>query len=108
MKIALDYDRCYNVDPDAWDEFICLFESRGHEVIIVTARSQTKDNIDDRVLHGIDIIYCDGVAKKWFCHHHADTDFDVWIDDKPEGIISNSTATKEVLEKWRASEEWSR
>lgn len=106
MRIALDYDRCYNLDKPFWNKVVGLAQDHGHSVTIVTARSRTKDNIDDRVLPGLPIIYCDGVAKKWACHHYHDLDFDVWIDDKPEGILANSTATKEVLAEWRAGPEW--
>src|SRR5690606_28829016 len=102
------YDRTYTLDPDFWDDVVAMADSRGHEIRIVTARSPTKDNIDDRVPYHV--IYCDGIAKKFFCHWFADNgegwDPDVWIDDKPEGVSNNSTATKEILEEWRKSEEY--
>lgn len=107
MKIALDYDRTYNVDKPFWDAFVELSEIYGHEVRIVTARSPVHDKVDGRV-NGLRIIYCDGVAKRFHCHWFADWNPDVWIDDKPEGIDKNSTATKEILEKWRASEEYTK
>lgn len=105
LKIALDYDKTYNADPSFWNGVIALAENHGHEVRIVTARSPNFDRIDDRV-DGFPVIYCDGVAKKFHCHWFAGWDPDIWIDDKPENINNNSTATKEILEKWRASDEY--
>lgn len=108
MKIALDYDNCYNADKRFWDKFIEMSLNAGHEVYIVTARHPEKDYIGDKVHWALPILYCNGVAKKWFCHHNFDIDFDIWIDDKPEGIVQNSSASKEVLEEWRKSEAWSK
>jgi len=109
MKIALDYDKTYNADKRFWDGVIKLAEIYGHEVRIVTVRNPTLDNIDGRVLKDIPIIYTDGLAKKFFCHHNADNyngwDPDVWIDDKPETVINNSSATREILAAWRAGPE---
>lgn len=111
MKIALDYDRTYNADKPFWDKFITMSTSSNNQIWIVTARGpedklsleQVKPNIRDCLE---DIIYCNGIAKRWHLHHHYDLDIDVWIDDKPDNILSNSTATKEVLVAWRASEEY--
>jgi len=115
MKIALDYDKTFNLDPQFWSTFERLAYHYGHEVKIVTARSPVDDPLSKDRVHDIPVIYCDGIAKRFFCHWFADRtggvnnrswDPDVWIDDKPEGVGANSNATKEVLEKWRASEEY--
>lgn len=111
MKIALDYDKTYTLDKEFWDDVIYRAEKRGHEVRIVTTRSPSLDLItDDRLpCQGFPVVYCDGVAKRFHCHFFADDykgwDPDVWIDDKPEGVDNNSTATKEILQKWRESPE---
>lgn len=105
MKIALDYDKTYTLDPTFWNIFIASARERGdHEVRIVTARSPTLDNIDGKV-GNVPIIYCDGVAKKFVCTHYAKWVPDIWIDDKPENINNNSTATPEQLDEWRLSDE---
>lgn len=103
MKIALDYDLTYTLDPVFWAWFAEVSKARGFDVRIVTARSPTLDNIDDRV--NIPIIYCDGVAKKFVCTHFAKWLPDIWIDDKPSAIDYNSTATPEFLEEWRSTRE---
>lgn len=110
MKIALDYDKTYNADKEFWDEFVGLCWQYGHEVRIVTARSPKNDRLDPERISDLPIIYCDGIAKRFFCHWFADDgegwDPDVWIDDKPEGIDKNSSATREVLETWRKSDDY--
>lgn len=104
MKIALDYDQTYTLDPEAWDEFCDMMVDNGHEVYIVTARSPTLDNIDGilNTDYEIPIIYCDGVAKRFVCHHYYNLDIDVWVDDKPQSVDNNSAASKEQLAEWRS------
>jgi hypothetical protein len=110
LKIALDYDKTFNLDPDFWSEFEILAHKYKHEVRIVTARSPKLDRLSKDRVRDIPVIYCDGVAKRFVCTHFAD-DYkgwipDVWIDDKPESVDKNSTATREILEEWRKSEEY--
>lgn len=104
MKIALDYDQTYTLDPDFWNDVIDAAVDRGHEIRIVTARAPEEDKIP--VLSDfLDIIYCDGIAKRFYCTWFADDRRgwipDVWIDDKPQSVDNNSTATREALEEWR-------
>ena len=103
MKIALDYDNTYTQDPKLWNNFINDAEQKGHEVRIVTARAPEEDKIEG--LGDIPIIYCDGVAKRFYCTWFADDRNgwipDVWIDDKPQSVDNNSQATREHLEEWR-------
>lgn len=109
MRIALDYDNTYTKDPPFWDMFIVDAIGSGHEIRIVTARCPRKDNID-HVINGTDVIYCDGIAKRFYCKWLADDKKgwlpDIWIDDKPEGVDNNSTATEEILATWRESDEY--
>lgn len=110
MKIALDYDGTYNKDREFWNEYLSLCEVRGHLVYVVTARSPEKDLIPVEKLpppHLFEgVIYCNGIAKRWHLHHHYDLDIDIWIDDRPDNIMNNSPATKEVLAAWRASPQY--
>ena len=107
MKIALDYDETYSKAPDMWSDIIGVIKSHGSEVRIVTARNPILDNIDDVIDPPIPIIYCDGIAKRFYCTHFADDGRgwipDVWIDDKPQAVDNNSTATREALAEWRAN-----
>lgn len=118
MKIAIDYDKTWNAQPGTFFDIAEVFHFNLNEVYVVTARSATKDNIleldkdtqsgsllEMALSNGIvkKIIYADGVAKRWALHHYHDLDIDIWIDDKPDNILNNSTATKPVLEEWRTN-----
>jgi len=105
MKIALDYDNTYSLDPIFWDTFIRGCEIRGIDVRIVTARDERLDRSAPLVEleKKISVIYTRGVAKKWYCAHFGEGFIpDVWIDDKPESILQNSPMTPEFLVEWRA------
>lgn len=102
MKIALDYDGTYTLDPVVWNEFIDMMLASGHDVRVVTHRHHELDCVDDQFM--IPVIYTDGVAKKWYCEHRGDFwTPDVWIDDRPKGILENGPLTQEQVEEWRKS-----
>lgn len=106
VKIALDYDGTYTLDPQFWDDFIysCMIRD-SIDLRIVTHRHDTLDKIEDRgiVEYRVPIIYTDGVAKKWWCEHRTDFQPDIWIDDKPKGILENGPLTQKEIEEWRAA-----
>jgi len=115
LKIGLDYDKCYNLDRDFWNDVVDLAKKKGHEVRIVTYRSPVDDKLsENQVRSDIPVIYTDGIAKRFFCNWFVDKKSpvdhgwnpDVWIDDRPEVIGNNSTATQEILDNWRASEDY--
>lgn len=83
MKIALDYDETYTADPELWDKFIASCEGK-HEVWIVTMRRPTAP-IDVNY----PVIYTSRQAKMEFCLNIGHI-FDIWIDDTPEWIFTNS------------------
>lgn len=104
MRIALDYDETYTLNPNFWNDFISASIRNGVDIRVVTARSPVHDVIPEPF--SIPIIYCDGVAKRFVCHHFNGWDPDVWIDDKPQAVDNNSTATREWLAEWRATREY--
>lgn len=90
MKLALDFDKTYTLDPAFWREFIALSQAGGHEVWIVTFRlngltEEPEFAALERDL-GVKTIFTDRRAKFNFCAAlgHA---FDVWIDDDPSKIL---------------------
>src|SRR5688572_19005901 len=105
MKIALDYDKTFTLDPEAWLAFVDFMRGRGHDVRIVTAR----DDRFDRTLPllrleqaGLVVIYTRGIGKDWFLRHFGLGFYpDVWVDDKPVNILNNSATAPEDLAKWR-------
>lgn len=106
MNIALDYDNTFTADPEFWLDMIASAVASGHDVRIVTARDERFDRSDAMVnLESlIPIVYCRGVAKKWFMSHFGDGFVpDIWIDDRPESIFSNSDFEPAQLADWRAT-----
>lgn len=83
MKIALDYDATYTLDPKTWNKFIDLMQLADHEVMIVTYRD--KDMPIDHDLP-IPVYYTAFYAKRSYMKEQG-IDIDVWIDDWPEGIL---------------------
>lgn len=75
MKIALDWDGTWTLDPVFWDNFARLAQEHGHEVTIVTGRGP-----GEAIAHFLPIIYCSRTPKRG--HFTAD----IWIDDAPELI----------------------
>jgi hypothetical protein len=93
MKIALDYDNTYTADPKLWNEFVKGAVKSKHAIRIVTYRSVTSDNenlIEAAKKLGVRIMFTAGVAKRKHCTDKG-WEPDIWIDDKPESIIEDST-----------------
>jgi hypothetical protein len=106
LKIALDYDQTFTADPGFWRTFVDMAFNAGHEVKIVTARNEEFDRTPDliEIERTVDVIYCRGIAKKWFLTHFGDGFVpDIWIDDRPESIFQNSEMSPEKLAEWRTA-----
>lgn len=105
MKIALDYDNTYTLNPRAWEHVLGVLRFQfGTDIRTVTLRSGERDEILDFPggMYGeaLPIIYCDGRPKREVCRELG-WEPDVWIDDAPESIVSGSTLTPEQIEEWR-------
>lgn len=108
MNIAVDYDGTWSASPNFWAAFVRLAEAHGHRVRVVTARSEIHDRTEplQAVERIVPVIYTRGIAKRFFLEHFVpDFPVSVWVDDRPESIIANSTFTPEQLVTWRAERE---
>ena len=106
MKIALDFDNCFTLDPDLWIDFVHLAKAHGHEVRVVTGRDDRYDRTTPLTIveNILPVIYTRGMAKRWYVERFApDFPVDVWIDDLPERILENSPTSPEALAEWRAT-----
>jgi hypothetical protein len=90
MKIALDYDKTYTLDPAFWDLFIKNAKVCGHEVKIVTMRQSDPAARQTIFFPPCDVIYTDLRAKKDF--YNAD----VWIDDHPQYVHNDHWQRSEI------------
>lgn len=107
MNIALDFDNTFSADPAFWRGFILTAREAGHDVRIVTTRDDRFDRTAPLIeLESfVEVIYTRGVAKRHLLTSDPDASAfkpHVYIDDKPESIIANSTTSPEDLAKWRA------
>lgn len=105
MRIALDFDQTYTLDPEVWDNVIAGFHLFNHEVMIVTVRHPYWDAhpfLDVLQDAGVRVIYTDGKAKKKYCEELG-INIDVWIDDRPQTILGDSAwnHTHPDLRQWR-------
>lgn len=105
--VCLDYDGTYNLAPEQWDEVIKVFQTVFKwKVILCTYRHKEKDwhpdftHLQDNVK--IDCYFSDGRAKKQFLEELG-ISVDVWIDDKPDVILNDSSWPHESpeLQAWR-------
>jgi len=86
MRIALDWDGSYTLDPEFWDSFILLCKNGGHDVRIITLR-KPEMHIDMKFFdYEIPIIYTSNMHKREYCDK-IDWHPDIWIDDSPEFIV---------------------
>lgn len=81
MNIAIDYDLTYDRDPELWESFIKLAESRGHKVWCVTKREPELP-----VPLTIPVIYTSRKAKLDIVRAHR-IEIEIWIDDNVLGIL---------------------
>jgi len=87
MRIALDYDKTFTLDPDMWVEIIQLMQGNSHEVIIVTMR-YLHEEIPINI-KGVNVHYTERKAKVRWCMDHG-IDVNVWIDDQPYWLLNDS------------------
>jgi Asp/Glu/hydantoin racemase len=83
MKIAIDYDDTYTLDPEGWELFICLMQGRGHEVVCITKRYKT---LLQEVIDTVSVPVIGASRSKMEAARMSGHKVDVWIDDKPETI----------------------
>ena len=104
MILALDFDKTFTALPQQWIIFLRNLP-KGWEVLIVTARQFGDSHpwlnklIDTNL--ALDILYCDGQAKKDVVEIFG-YKVDIWIDDDPMNIIISRTAG----EKWEGYIFW--
>lgn len=98
MRISLDYDDTYTKDPEFWDEFIHNCRASGYEIMIVTFRDPS---IPIEIYpEGVNVYYTSYRAKRRFMLDEG-IEIDVWIDDSPECIVSDSSWSYEERERWK-------
>ncbi|MGD9878927.1 MAG: hypothetical protein AB7F22_07790 [Reyranella sp.] len=104
MRIALDFDGTYTLDPLAWDAFIIAMQRAGHLVMVVTLRAADADQLaleSHFYSIGCPVIYCDGQPKHTILKEDYGYVPDIWIEDDPRSIHEGSRLNPEQLAAWR-------
>lgn len=83
MRLSLDYDKTYTLDPPMWDRFIAMAAGAGHEVVCITMRRP-----DEAIIMPCPIIYTSRQAKQPFMEAKG-VRVDVWIDDSPHWLLND-------------------
>ena len=85
MTIAIDFDNTWTADVALWRAFAADAKKRGHDVIIVTARSCYTDDMDRYFAWEVPSYFTNGELKRHYMEA-LDIAVDVWIDDVPGSI----------------------
>ena len=91
MVVAMDYDGTYTLDPNVWQMILNRLKMSGHTVYLVTMRTPEEciDLCPDLVKIVDDVIPTSRKAKMPFVRNLG-IKIDVWIDDRPDWIFSDS------------------
>lgn len=102
MKIALDYDNTYTLDPAFWDTVLDMAQRAGHDMRIVTYRDDRYDAVGFKAHAGWQVYWTRGSAKHWWMLHFGGGWYpDIWVDDNPESLFVNSKLTPTQLAEFR-------
>lgn len=93
LTIAIDYDDTFTADPKLWSTLIRNAKDVGHKVMVVTARSETTENIDeinawlDHWDCQMPVIFTSLASKLWAVEKRG-INVDIWIDDNPTALVN--------------------
>ena len=91
LLICIDFDDTYTMDPQSWNLFIDLMESRGHNVICATMRyphgTEPLDAIKT-IGKKCTIYFTSRKCKKNYLQNLGIFP-DVWIDNDPRTILED-------------------
>ena len=103
MTISIDFDRTFTADPPMWGKFARQSAEAGNRVVMVSRRPNTPD--DQAEVEGTLGEYKDafsdvllvGDAMKDEAAKAAGINVDIWIDDSPQFIRSESRAAPDSI-----------
>lgn len=85
MRIALDYDKTFTLDPRMWGKFVAMATRSGHDVVCITMRHP-----HEPISGPFTKIYYTGRRAKMPWATENGVHIDVWIDDSPAWILTDS------------------
>lgn len=91
MLIALDYDGTYTADPVLWLAFIASARALGHQVWVVTMRSEFElEDVNRQLLGKVDRIVATSRKAKLPFLAARGVSPQIWIDDMPHFIVQSA------------------
>ena len=90
MLIALDYDGTYTADPYLWDIFVEAATIKGHTIYCVTMRTEEEAKEIPKVLLDKVLLICTNRMAKEPILISQGINIDIWIDDNPNWIYTDS------------------
>lgn len=109
MNIGLDFDGTFTEDPESWHVFIDLFKNKGHSIFLITMRHPEEANRAMKDLSKkIPVVFTGRKAKqafvgdnfkahfwkeetkKWETEDRNGMAINVWIDDNPLWVLTDS------------------
>lgn len=108
MNIAIDFDDTFTADPDMWKLFIRSAYENGHNVFVVTWRSEGERFEVDLEVPANFIMAKHFTARKAKRKYMEDKGIyiDIWIDDNPAAILYDMPTFK-TSDYYPASNVWS-
>lgn len=91
MRLSLDFDKTYTLDPPTWDRVVRVFRDAGHEVWVVTMRFDAGSEADEvhQALAGkVDGFIFTGRKAKLPYVESIGHKIDVWMDDSPYWLLN--------------------
>jgi hypothetical protein len=86
MRLGVDYDDTWTLDPVFWRAVVELAAARGHEVVIVSNRGPSRwEPIAEEHALPVRVIYADGKPKTEAVRA-AGLVIDVWVEDMPHRV----------------------
>ena len=86
---GLDYDGTWSADPEAFRAIATMLRSRGHRVLLITARMSGHGDVLRECERHVDRVMFSGAHyKRALAQLHGES-VDIWIDDNPEMIGSD-------------------
>lgn len=101
MLFAVDYNNTWSKDPEFFRALIRMMRGHGHEAVLVTSRSPDgvlAQEVEDMAGDVIPIVFADDHWKREAALE-AGYDVDVWIDDRPGGIVKPKKKCKKRKNK---------
>lgn len=83
---AIDYDATWTADPVAFAAFAQVLRSRGHRVLIVTARDSGHAEVERECGPHVDrVLLSRRTPKREYCEDNGER-VNIWIDDRPWSV----------------------